>query len=92
MLDFEKDTMLVQDREDLIAVLRMRFGNIPPEMIQEIYQIDELDELQRLILAAANVPSWEVFQKEFSNRKGAFRIAGELYDPLEQVKNSEDKK
>jgi len=88
-VDMQNEAMLVADREDLIAVLRMRFGDVPPEMIQEIYQIDLLDELQRLILAAANVPSWEVFLKEFANREGAFRIAGDLYNPLERVKRSD---
>lgn len=90
MFSFEDDAMLVQDREDLIAILRMRFGQVPPGVIHLIYRINQLDELQRLILAAANVPSWELFIKELQENEGAFRVAGEQFNPLMKVKGWDD--
>jgi hypothetical protein len=88
MFEFEDEAMLVQDREDLIEVLRLRFVFVPPEVISEIYEIKEMNEIERLILAAANVPTWDLFMKDFSNRKGAFRIAGDQYNPLQKVRYS----
>lgn len=38
---FEDGASYVQDREDLIAILKMRFGEIPPKVIEEIYAIEE---------------------------------------------------
>lgn len=88
MFGFEDEAMLVQDREDLIEVLRMRFGPVPPEVINEIYQISEMNEIERLIIAAANVPTWDLFLKDLSSREGAFRIAGDQYNPLQKVRYS----
>lgn len=85
MFSFEKESMLVEDREDLIAVIQMRFGNVPGEMIEEIYQIDDSQSLQRLILAAANAHSFEVFLDELKNGRDSFRIAGEEFNPLSNL-------
>lgn len=82
MFSFESDTMLVDDREDLIAVLRMRFGNIPGELIEQIYQIDDMNTLQRLILAAANAANWNIFHNEFHAGNESFRLLGEDFNPL----------
>ncbi len=82
--------MLVDDREDLIAVLRMRFGDIPARMITEIYDIQELGTLQRLILAAANATSWKVFLEEFQEGKESFRIIGEDFNPLGKLLRERD--
>lgn len=82
MFSFESDAMLVEDREDLIAVLRMRFGFIPGEVIEAIYEINEMSALQRLILAAANSVSWEVFMRELEAGADAVRILGEDFNPL----------
>ena len=91
MFDFEDEAMLVQDREDLIAVLRLRFGFVPPEVITKIYEISEMSEIGRLIITGANVPTWELFMKDLDGHKGAFRIAGDHYNPLERVRNSAEK-
>jgi len=82
MVEWFDDAMLVQDREDLIAVLTMRFGSIPGEIIQEIYEIGDMNQLQRLILAAANAPEWRVFLEELEVPEPSLRIAGERYNPL----------
>lgn len=74
--------MLVQDREDLIAVLQMRFGSITGELIKEIYEIDDMHTLQRLILAAANSAEWSVFLEEFYAGRNAVRVAGERFNPI----------
>lgn len=85
MFSFENDSLLVDDREDLIAVLRMRFGDIPGEMIQQIYDIDDMNMLQRLILAAANAPNWDIFVEEFQTGKDSFRLLGEEFNPLANI-------
>lgn len=82
MFSFESDSMLVDDREDLIAVLQIRFGNVPGEIIERIYQIDDMNTLQRLILAAANATNWNIFLKEFQVGEGSFRLLGEDFNPL----------
>ncbi len=98
MLSFESDTMLVDDREDLIALLRMRFGRVPGELIESIYEINDMNTLQRLILAAANAASWNVFLKEFQTGNDAFRLVGEDFNPLgrmmkgREIKDGEEKK
>ncbi|MCL6570066.1 MAG: hypothetical protein K6T88_00085 [Bacillus sp. (in: Bacteria)] len=85
MFSFETDPLLVNDREDLIAVLRMRFGEIPGELIEKIYDIDEMNTLQRLILAAANAVNWKVFMEEFQSGDDSFRLLGEEFNPLADI-------
>jgi hypothetical protein len=82
MFELKNDAMLIDDREDLIAVLRMRFGDIPGDMIQHIYDISEYSTLQALILAAANAPSWNTFLEEFKMGNETFRLVGENFNPL----------
>ncbi|KOP82757.1 hypothetical protein ACFFHH_05505 [Cytobacillus solani] len=82
MFSFETDALLVNDREDLIAVLRMRFGSLSGEIIEKIYEINEYSTLQRLILAAANAANWAVFEEELLASKDSFRILGEEFNPL----------
>lgn len=86
MFSFESDALLVDDREDLIAVLQMRFGNISGELIEKIYEIDDMNSLQRLILAAANASSWNVFMEDFQDGVGSFRLLGEDFNPLGVIK------
>lgn len=82
MFWYESDAMLVDDREDLIQVLRMRFENIPGELVEKIYQINDFHILQRLILAAANAPNWQIFLDEFQSGEESFRLIGENFNPL----------
>lgn len=72
--------MLIDDREDLIAVLRMRFGEISGEIIEKIYDINDMNSLQRLILAAANAMNWNVFLEELQAGKDSFRLLGEDFN------------
>jgi len=82
LFSFEKESMLVEDREDLLAVLQMRFGRVSGELIQKIYGISDGDTLQRLILAAANAHSFEVFLEELEMGQASFRLVGEDFNPL----------
>jgi hypothetical protein len=86
MFTFENEAMLADDREDLIAVLQMRFGRISGEMIVKIYEIDDMNTLQRLIIAAANASSWKVFLQEFEDGVGSYRLLGENFNPLATLK------
>lgn len=90
LFSFEKDTMLIDDREDLIAVIQMRFGEVPSDMIQQIYEIDDMNTLQRLILAAANASSWSVFKQDFQFRENSFRLLGEDFNPLGDMLKGRD--
>jgi hypothetical protein len=74
--------MLAIDREDLITVLKMRFGMITGEMIEKIYEIDNMNTLQRLILAAANAANWKIFLEEFHSEEESFRLLGENFNPI----------
>jgi hypothetical protein len=76
-----EDHFLEQDRKDLLALLRMRFETIPPEVVAQIDRIDQLDTLQRLILVAANAADWQVFLEELQAGNQAFKIAGERFNP-----------
>ncbi|WP_040204600.1 hypothetical protein [Neobacillus jeddahensis] len=85
MFSFESDALLVNDREDLIAILQMRFGSIPGEMIEDIYSIEDMNSLQRLILSAANAANWNVFLEEFHSGETSYRLLGENFNPLRDL-------
>lgn len=78
----QMDEMLAADRHDLLMVLAMRFGSVPEAVKTEIEAIKQTETLERLILAAANVPSWDGFVEELREGQGAFKLTGELYNPL----------
>ncbi|PGS78523.1 hypothetical protein COC69_15105 [Bacillus cereus] len=90
MFSFEKDAMLVNDREDLIAVLRMRFGEISGGIIEKIYAIHDMNSLQRLILAAANAMNCTVFLDELQANEYSFRLLGEDFNPMGDVLKGRD--
>jgi hypothetical protein len=90
MFAFEEDAHLVEDREDLLALLHIRFGKPPPGVIHAIYAINELDTLQRLILTAANAPEWKVFLEELREGSQSFRITGERFNPVNSFPDKGD--
>jgi len=84
---FENEANFVQDREDLIQILRMRFGEIAPGIIEKIYEISDLDTLERLILVAANAPTLRIFLEELEAGEGSFRLVGERFNPIEAIES-----
>jgi hypothetical protein len=90
MFLFEQEADLTQDREDLIAVLRMRFGLLEPGLIEEIYRLNDLDTIERLILVAANAPTLKVFLRELEEGKEGFRIVGEEFNPIGWISSGGD--
>ena len=90
LFTFEDDADFVQDREDLLSVLRMRFGDISPGIIEEVYKINELDALERLILVAANAPKLSVFLEELEEGNDSFRIVGDRFNPIDSMIGGED--
>ncbi|MEN1969421.1 hypothetical protein WMZ97_15265 [Lentibacillus sp. N15] len=82
---FEEDANFVQDREDLIAVLRMRFGDVPAGVIDAIYKINDMNTLERLILVAANAPELRIFLEEMEEGSGTFKILGERFNPIDSL-------
>jgi hypothetical protein len=85
MFEYEDEAMAVQDREDLIALLQIRFGKIYPEVIEAIYKINKLDTLERLILVAANAQNLSVFIEELQEGQESFRILGDRFNPIESL-------
>lgn len=85
MFFFEEEADLVQDREDLLSIIRMRFGDVDAELVESIYEIKQLDTIERLILVAANAPSYKVFVEELQQEDG-FRIVGERFNPISTYK------
>ncbi|TFJ93865.1 hypothetical protein [Lentibacillus salicampi] len=83
MFLFEDEANTVQDREDLLSILKMRFGEIPPKIIESIYDIKAYETLERLILVASNVPSLKIFLEELEEGEGSFRILGDRFNPIE---------
>jgi hypothetical protein len=83
---FEEEADLVQDREDLLSILRMRFGEMSPDVVQSIYEISDLNTIERLILVAANAPTNKVFLEELQE-EGSFRIVGERFNPLSSFRD-----
>lgn len=83
MKDSQWETEALQiDREDLLALLQIRFGEIPVDVRKEISDIHRTEVMQRLILVAANVPDWASFLKELQSGEAAFRLLGEDFNPL----------
>lgn len=71
------------DREDLLALLNMRFGTVRQEIKTQVETTEDGNLLQRLILVVANAPDWESVVREFKNGgDGAFRIVGEDFNPI----------
>ncbi|GGJ85160.1 hypothetical protein GCM10007063_04620 [Lentibacillus kapialis] len=83
MFLFEDEANIVDDREDLLAILKMRFGDIPPKIVEAIYDINAYETLERLILVASNVPSLKIFIEELEEGEGSFRILGDRFNPIE---------
>jgi hypothetical protein len=73
--------MLIQDQEDLINLLQMRFGEIAPEVVTAICTLEDMEQVERLILVAANAPEYRVFLEELEMKDG-FKITGERFNPL----------
>ncbi|RKQ30750.1 hypothetical protein [Oceanobacillus halophilus] len=85
MFLFENESDFVQDREDLLHILRMRFGDIAPGIVESIYNIDDLNTLERLILVAANAPTLKIFLEELEAGDGSFRLIGERFNPIDSM-------
>lgn len=80
-----REDALATDREDLMAVLLLRFGSIPQAVQDQIDAITDGTNLERLVLVAANVPSFSKFVEELGEGKEAFRLVGESFNPLSEA-------
>lgn len=70
------------DREDLNAILDMRFGEIPLQIAQKIASLQDLNQLQRLIIVACNAPEWNVFLEELYQDDQANKLVGDRFNPM----------
>jgi len=82
MLNVEDERFIEQDRQDLCEILAVRFGNIPNDVIQQIDELKDLNQLQRLILVACNSPSFKVFIEELGEPNQSFKLTGERFNPI----------
>ncbi|TMN23078.1 hypothetical protein FH966_09415 [Lentibacillus cibarius] len=90
MFQYEQEAAIEQDREDLIGLLKLRFGTLEPQVIEAIYQLDDYETIERLILVGANAPDFKTFLEELEEGKGTFRIVGERFNPLESIAGNGD--
>lgn len=78
----EMEQFAQNDREDLLALLEMRFGPVPDDVREVIGRNEDLNDLQRLIIAACNAAEWEVFVEELHAGQGSFKLTGERFNPV----------
>lgn len=79
--DETRRAFLHSDREDLLAVLTLRFGSVPESVQARIAACDDAATLERWILVAANVPDWVTFLHDLDAGPNAFRLVGASYEP-----------
>lgn len=79
---YQEEAFLQQDRADLLALLAIRFGTVPAGAADKIGEIGDLNRLQRLILAACNVPEWKLFEEELEEGEASRRFVGERFNPI----------
>jgi hypothetical protein len=84
MNQVETEQFVRDDRNDLLALLEMRFGEVPQPVQQQICRLQDLSELQRLMIAACNAVDWEVFIEELLSGQDSFKLTGERFNPLNQ--------
>lgn len=77
-----REEALETDKEDVLAVLTLRFGEVPAEVAQTIAQLTDASKVERLVLVAANVPKFSKFLEELGEGAEAFRLVGEGFNPL----------
>lgn len=65
---------LALDRADLEQVVRLRFGPPPADVVRAIGALSDPDQIQRLILVAANAADLATFRRELALGPGAFRL------------------
>ncbi|MEX2460322.1 MAG: hypothetical protein WD469_03330 [Paenibacillaceae bacterium] len=83
MSSLDEKEMLAQDQGDVLEILRMRFRDVPDEIVEKITSIQQLEVLQRLILVAANATNWTIFLEELQENESSFRLLGERFDPID---------
>lgn len=85
----QEEHILDYDREDLLALLQIRFGDLQPRIVEGIHGINRLETLQRLILVAANVPDLRFFIEELQAGDASFKLIGERFSPINEDRRSE---
>ena len=80
--DDTRRAFLRGDREDLLAVLTLRFGSVPESVQARIAACDNPTTLERWILVAANVPDWDAFLSDLDAGPQAFKLVGASYEPV----------
>lgn len=68
------------DRQDLLALLNLRFGSVPTTVMDAIIRIDDFSQIDHLILVGANAAGWQEFLAEL--KIPGFKIVGQRFDPL----------
>ncbi|QXJ32215.1 hypothetical protein [Saccharolobus shibatae] len=71
-----------EDISDLLYVLRMKFGEVPQSVIDRIKSIKRLSTIDRLILVAANVSTFNDFLIELNAGEEKFKMVGDKFNPL----------
>jgi len=89
MFPNNEEAMLVQDQEDMIGILRMRFGTVPEDVIQSIYNTNDSDALEKLMLIAAEAQGLDSFLEKMQEELDRFHFAGDYFNPIVNLANDE---
>ncbi len=81
MTDGDKTRRVATDDDisDLLTLLQWRFGPVSDELAAKVRKLTDVSQIDHLILAAANAPTWDVVASEL--REPGFRMTGFQFDP-----------
>lgn len=85
--DHRHATISLEEKEDLLGLVHMRFGHVPEDVKEQIMAIDHLDVLDRLFLVAVNAANWDVFVTELQQGEESFKMTGDGFNPLAERKS-----
>lgn len=63
-----------EDVDDLLEVLARRFGPPSRDLVAAVRALTDVQQIDRLILVAANAPDLDVFRQEMAYGSRAFRV------------------
>lgn len=80
-----RQAALETDKQDLIGILKQRFGFVTDEVVEKINEITDLNRMDKLFIVAVNAADWDVFVTELTEGKDSFKIIGEEFNPLAKI-------